>query len=310
MILHCGEALIDFIPVLDKDGNNAYKPAPGGSPYNSSIASARLGARAVFLGRVSRDFFGDQLVSNLEKNGVDTGHIVRTDQPSTLAFVKKSPTGEARYAFFVTDAADRGLLPEDVPRPLPGDLNCIQFGSISLIPDPVSSTVLELVEREAERLVISFDPNVRTVLLEDEKEYRSRVERAFAASTIIKISDEDLDWVYPDVEVKDAAGKLLAGRTRLVVVTLGAEGAFAVTPRGVVSVAGVETEVSDTVGAGDSFHSALLAWLARKKKLTLQGVGELEKGEAEEMLRFAARVAAKTCSRPGADPPYLREVAD
>mgnify|MGYP006295567789 CR=1 FL=1 len=310
MILHCGEALIDFIPVLDSDGNNAYKPAPGGSPYNSSIASARLGARAVFLGRVSRDFFGDQLVSNLEKNGVDTGHIIRTNQPSTLAFVKKTPTGEARYAFFVTDAADRGFVPEDIPEPLPADLSCIVFGSISLIPDPVSSTVLDLVEREADRLVISFDPNVRTVLLEDEEDYRRRVERAFAAATIVKISDEDLGWVNPGVDLQKAAEGLLGDRTKLVVVTLGAEGAFAITPRGVSSVGGVKTEVSDTVGAGDSFHSALLAWLSRKKKLTLEGVGALEKEEVEAMLGFAARVAAKTCSRPGADPPYLREVAD
>lgn len=310
MILHCGEALIDFIPVLDSNGNNAYKPAPGGSPYNSSIASARLGARAVFLGRVSRDFFGDQLISNLEKNGVDTSHTVRTDQPSTLAFVKKTPNGEARYAFFVTDAADRGLVPEDIPDPLPPELNCIQFGSISLIPDPVSSTILDLVERESQRLVISFDPNIRTVLVEDEADYRRRVERAFSAATIIKISDEDLDWVDPGVDVREAAAKLLSDRTKLVVVTLGAEGAFAVTPRGTYSVSGVETEVSDTVGAGDSFHSALLAWLSRKKKLTLEAVGELEKEDVEAMLSFAARVASKTCSRPGADPPYLREVAE
>lgn len=308
MILHCGEALIDFIPVLDGDGNNAYKPAPGGSSYNSSIATARLGARSLFLGKVSRDFFGDQLVGNLEKNGVETRHIVRTDRPSTLAFVKKTDAGEARYAFFVTNAADRSLRPEDLPDPLPEGVHCVQFGSISLIPDPVSSTILELVEREADRRVISFDPNIRTVLIEDEGDYRSRVERAVAASTIVKISDEDLAWFAPKTDLKAAARSLLGERTKLVVVTLGADGAFAATPVGIFPVAGVETEVSDTVGAGDSFHAALLAWLSRKKKLTLEAIGSLEPETIEEMLRFAARVAAKTCSRPGADPPYLKEV--
>ena len=309
MILHCGEALIDFIPVLDENGNSAYKPAPGGSPYNSSIAVARLGARALFLGRVSRDFFGDQLITNLEKNGVDTSHVVRTDQPSTLAFVKKTQTGEARYAFFVADAADRGLLPEDIPKPLPEGVKGIVFGSISLIPDPVSSTVLELVEREAENRVISFDPNIRTILIENEEEYRNRVDRAVAASTIVKIRDEDLEWVAPGVEIREAARSLLGGRTKLVVVTLGAEGAIAATAKGLFSVSGVDTDVSDTVGAGDSFHAALLAWLSRKKKLSLQGVATLDKEAVEEMLQFSARVAAKTCSRPGADPPYLRELS-
>lgn len=310
MILHCGEALIDFIPVLDKDGNNAYKPAPGGSPYNSSIASARLGAKVFFFGRISRDFFGDQLVRNLEQNGVDTSYIVRSDQPSTLAFVKKSPTGEARYAFYTNDAADRGLVARDLPDSLPQELNAIVFGSISLVPDPVSSTILTLIETEADNRVISFDPNIRTMVIEDEAEYRSRLDRAFAASTIVKISDEDIRWIFPDLSVEAGAQKLVTGRTKLVVVTLGAQGGFAVTADGKVDVAGVETEVSDTVGAGDSFHSSLLAWLSRKRKLTLQGVASLSRSDVEGMLGFAVRVAAKTCSRPGADPPYLREVAD
>ena len=308
MILHCGEALIDFIPVKDAEGDNAYKPAPGGSPYNSSIASARLGARSLFLGRISTDFFGDQLIKNLEANGVDTSNVVRSDQPSTLAFVKKTPSGEARYAFFVTDAADRGLLPGDIPAPLPEGVSCIQLGSISLIPDPVSSTILEFVEREAERRVISFDPNVRTVLVEDEADYRRRIERALRSATIVKISDEDLEWLMPGTPLERAAQELLAGRAALVVVTRGADGAIGAIRNALVEVEGVPTDVSDTVGAGDSFHSGLLVWLSRKKKLTHQALSELSTEELEEMLRFATRVAAKTCSRPGADPPYLREV--
>ncbi|MFW6338587.1 MAG: carbohydrate kinase family protein [Alkalispirochaetaceae bacterium] len=310
MILHCGEALIDFIPVLDKDGNSAYKPAPGGSPYNSSIASSRLGVKVFFLGRISRDFFGDQLVRNLERNGVDTSYIVRSEQPSTLAFVKKSATGEARYAFYTNDAADRGLVETDLPRSLPEELHAIVFGSISMVPDPVSSTILSLVEAEADRRVISFDPNIRPMVIEDEADYRSRLDRSFAASTIVKISDEDLRWIFPDLSIDKGARKLVTGRTKLVVVTLGADGGMAVTGNGTVRMAGVETEVSDTVGAGDSFHSALLAWLFRKKKLTPDRVASLEGSEIESMLSFAVRVAAKTCSRPGADPPYLREIAE
>lgn len=308
MVLHTGEALIDFIPVQDADGNPAYRPAPGGSPYNSAISTARLGVQAQFLGRVSRDFFGDQLISNLEANGVDTSRVVRTDQPTTLAFVKKTETGEARYAFYVTNAADRGLAESDLPRPLPVETEAIIFGSISLIPDPVGSTVLSLIEREASRVVTSFDPNVRTVLVEDDADYRNRVERACRAASIVKISDEDLEWFRPGTSLEEAGKELAGGNTRLVVVTKGADGAFAMTPTDTVSTEAVPTEVSDTVGAGDSFHSAVLAWLSRTGRLSLSSLDGLEKGDLAAMLDFAVRVAAKTCSRPGADPPHADEI--
>lgn len=309
MILHTGEALIDFIPVVDSQGNSAYRPAPGGSPYNSAIATSRLGVHSAFLGRVSRDFFGDQLLDNLAGNDVDTSLVVRSDQPSTLAFVKKTKTGEARYAFFVTDAADRGLIHNDVPSPLPREVQCILFGSISLIADPAGETVLSLVDQETERLVTSFDPNVRTVLIEDEPAYIQRVERACRAASIIKISDEDLAWFRPQSTYEAAAQELLSsGNTRLVVVTKGADGAFARTDGASARVPAVPVEVSDTVGAGDAFHSAVLVWLSKHGKLSLRELGTLDKADLEAMLGFAVGVAAKTCTRAGADPPHEREV--
>ncbi|MFW5806933.1 MAG: carbohydrate kinase family protein [Spirochaetota bacterium] len=309
MILHVGEALIDFIPVTDSAGYPAYRPAPGGSPYNSAIATSRLGIPAYFVGRISRDFFGDQLVDNLRDNGVDTSLLVRSSQPSTLAFVKKTENGEARYAFFVTDAADRGLVPCDLPKELPGELECIQFGSISLIADPVGRTILSYIEEAAPKVVTSFDPNVRTVLLEDEADYRGRVDRACRAAGIVKISDEDLAWYKPGASSAEAASQLLAGNTRLVVVTHGEEGAWARTERTAASVDAVAVEVSDTVGAGDSFHSAILAWLAKHDKLSLDALDALSEDDLRGMLSFAVRVAAVTCSRPGADPPHEHEVA-
>jgi fructokinase len=308
MILHVGEALIDFIPVLDADGNPSYKPSPGGSPYNSSIATARLGAHSLFVGRVSRDFFGDQLVGRLEGNGVETSHIVRSEQPSALAFVKKTDAGEARYAFFVENTADRSLVADDLPGHLPGDVESIGFGSISLIGEPAGETIVSFVEHQAEKVVASFDPNVRTVLLEDESVYRDRVERACRAAGIIKISDEDLEWFRPGVSLEEAASGLLGGNTKLVVVTKGADGAFAVTGREYVEAQAVKTEVSDTVGAGDSFHSALLVWLSKTGRLSHGVLEQITASDLRGMLDFAVRVAAKTCSRPGADPPHEHEV--
>ena len=309
MILHTGEALIDFIPVTDAHGNAAYRPAPGGSPYNSAIASSRLGVHSAFLGRVSRDFFGDQLLDNLAENNVDTSFIARSDQPSTLAFVKKTEAGEARYAFFVTDAADRELTGSDVPSPLPPSLQCILFGSISLIADPAGETILSLVEQEAGRVVTSFDPNVRTVVIEDEADYRERIERACRAASIVKISDEDFAWFGPHDSYEAAAQELLSsGNTRLVVVTKGVEGAFALTDAASARVPAIPVEVSDTVGAGDAFHSAVLVWLSKHGKLSLPALETLEEADLQAMIGFAVQVAAKTCSRSGAEPPREGEV--
>lgn len=307
MIVHTGEALIDFIPVVDSDGSAAYRPSPGGSPYNSAIAAARLGAHVAFLGKLSTDFFGDQLFDRLATNGVDTGLVVRSPRPSTLAFVKKTETGDARYAFFADGAADRDLQPVDLPMDR-DDIDAIAFGSISLIADPVSATILDLVERESKNRVISFDPNVRTVLVNDPADYRSRVARAIGASTILKISDEEVAWYLGDDDLEAGARRLLAEGPSLVVVTAGPDGAIAACGSVLSRVPAEPTSVSDTIGAGDSFHAALLVWLSRNGLLSQAAVTGLQERQLASMLRFAAAVAAKTCSRPGADPPQLSEL--
>ena len=307
MIIHTGEALIDFIPVRDSNGGRAFKPVPGGSPYNTSIAVARLDVPNAFLGRISRDFFGDQLVAYLTQNGVDTGMIARGDSLSTLAFVSKTETGGVRYAFFANGAADREFVPEDIPE-LPDDTTAIQFGSISLIGDPVGETIVGLIEREKGRRVISFDPNIRTSVIEDEAVYRSRLGRAVTASTIVKVSDEDLAWMTGSEDIDSAARELLRQGPRLVVVTEGARGSAAYTGDLVARVDAEKTTVSDTVGAGDSFHAAVLAWCYHSGFLSIKRIGTLTADKLEEMLRFAGAVAAKTCSRAGADPPRLAEI--
>lgn len=311
MIVHTGEALIDFIPVKDSDGRRAFHPAPGGSPYNTSIAVSRLDVPNAFLGRISRDFFGDQLIDYLKDNSVRTDMIVRDNALSTLAFVGKSETGEVRYAFFANEAADRRFSPEDIPVFPPGT-QALQFGSISLIANPVGETILSLIERESARgrVVLSFDPNIRESLIEDASIYRKRIERAVAAATIVKVSDEDLKWIHGTDNLADAAHALLEHGPLLVVVTEGARGSTAYTAQGLIAGAEAEkTVVSDTVGAGDSFHAAVLAWLYHSGVLTRAGIRALQRGDLDKMLRFAGAVAAKTCSRSGADPPRLAEVA-
>lgn len=307
MIVHTGEALIDFIPVRDAGGKTAFQPAPGGSPYNTSIAAARLEVPVEFFGKVSRDFFGDQLLDNLVSNNVGTQFLSRDDAPSTLAFVKKSATGEARYAFFANGAADRLIRKEDLPE-LPEEVMALQAGSISIIADPAGAAIVNLMEREATNRVVSFDPNIRESVVTDEKAYRARLDRAIGASTIVKVSDEDLRWLFGVDDPAEAAPRLLEKGPLLVVVTEGAQGSTAYIGDLQVAVPAERTSVADTIGAGDSFHAAILAWLYHSGMLRRDLIASIGSSDLEAMLRFAGAVAAKTCGRAGADPPRLSEV--
>ncbi len=313
MIVHTGEALIDFIPTEDTSGNGAYIPVPGGSPCNTAVATARLDVPNAFFGRISTDFFGDQLVAHLRENGVGDGYIIRDNRLSTLAFVKRSQSGEARYAFFAENAADRAVTVADLPE-LPEDVLAVQFGSISLIPDPVGASILTLVQRESRRRVISFDPNIRESLILDEAAYRARIEACLKASSIVKISDEDLQWIVGSngpAENPDAAVRqILEKGPFLIIVTEGAQGATAYTREQRVFVAARKVTVADTVGAGDSFHGGVLAWLYHNGQLTIEAVKGLKEDQLRNMLEFAGAVSAGTCSRPGNDPPRLKELTD
>jgi len=317
MIICIGESLIDFVPISqptngDESGAASlpeYRPVAGGCPYNCAISAARLGAKVAFVGTVSTDFFGDQLLSRLGDNTVDTSMIHRVDHPTTLAFVKKSPSGSARYAFYTISAADRAFSAEHVPVPIPAHA-IVQIGSISLIADPEGATILDLAERERGRRIIAFDPNIRDTLITDEDDYRRRVDRALAATTVLKTSDEDLEWIYPGVSLDEAVRRVRRKGVELVVVTRGSEGSAAYTASRTVTVAAIDVEVSDTIGAGDSFLAALLVWLDEAGVVEPGSVGGLSIDELTEALEFASRVSAVTCTRVGAEPPYRSELGD
>lgn len=308
MILSIGEALIDFVPGRSEGGREAFMPVPGGSPYNTAISAARLGVPAGYLGRLSSDMFGDQLIANLERNHVHTEFISRADQPSTLAFVRRDTHGNARYAFFSTGSADRSLSEADLPNPFPSSVKALQFGSISMVLDPGATTITNLVERETGRRVLSFDPNVRDTLIPDREAYRHSFEKLAGLSTIVKISDADLKWIYPDSDLDSGVSHLRSLGADMVVLTRGAEGASAHTATEEARVPAVNTTVSDTIGAGDSFHGALLVWLHDRDLLSVEAVSRLKQEELQAALQYAGTVAAITCSREGADPPYLEDL--
>lgn len=310
MIACIGEALIDFIPATSHDGNQAYIPSPGGSPYNTAITCGRLDHPTFFLSRLSSDFFGRDLRASLERNKVSTSYVAAGQEPTTLAFVRKNSAGDAEYAFFANDSADRLIEIGDLPTTLPDGLHCIECGSISMQMEPGASALEQYISKHAQSVVVAYDPNVRPSLLEDEQAHRKRMLRIMAVSGIVKVSDVDLEWLFPDKDLDAAAAAILDLGAPLVIVTAGADGATGYTADTSVHVpAGTpKGGIKDTVGAGDSFHGALLTWLDRNGLMSRERLKALDGETLKKALSFAAEVAAITCSRSGAEPPYASEI--
>ncbi|GER12941.1 carbohydrate kinase family protein [Variovorax boronicumulans] len=300
-----GEALIDF--TAGEGGTLAFLGHEGGSPLNTAVACARLGQPTGFLTQLSTDLFGERLMAFLERNGVDTRLILRSDAPSTLAFVERTPQTN-RYAFYTRGSADATWAPEPLPQ-LPAECRFLHFGSISLLQEPASSRIADLVAAHTGRCVIVFDPNVRPSLIPDMAAYRARVTEWFAMADLVKLSDEDAALLAPGRPVDALAAECLTAGARAVVVTRGGAGATLWrTGSAPLTVAAPRVEVVDTIGAGDTFTAGLsVALLAHGVEHPAQ-LAELGDDAWRAVMRFAATAAALNCTREGADPPTLEAV--
>jgi fructokinase len=272
-----------------------------------ALTLGRLAVPVAFVGGISTDFFGDALAQGLEENGVSLALATRLDRPTTLAFVTLEQ-GEARYAFYDADAADRYWRLDGMPA-VPAEVKALQFGCISLLRHPAAEDYARLMEQEAGRRVISFDANIRPGLVRDERDYRERLDLFFRTAHIIKVSDADLDWIAPGQDPRKLADSWLRAEARLVLLTRGGQGATIFGRNGQVSRPAPAITVADTVGAGDSFMGGLLAALDDRGWLAPSRLETLSEPELAEILHFALAVAAVTCSRIGADPPRRAELA-
>ena len=303
-----GEALVDLVPTGDGHPDDPaltpLAPRLGGGPFNTAVGLGRLGVPTTMLTRLSTDPFGDALVRRLEANAVDTGLVQRGPEPTTLAVVTLDAAGAARYAFHVAGSADR--LVAD-PGELPADTAAVAVGTLSLVLEPGASRYADLAVREAERgRLVSLDPNLRPGLVDDPDAVVARLDRIARVAGLVKLSDEDAErWGRTPEDVLDAG----AGA---VVLTRGSAGLAAYTRGGGVVTAPAASvgPLVDTIGAGDSVHGALLAWLADHDALDRDTVARLDAGDWAAALGFAARAAAWTVSRAGAEPPWRREMAD
>jgi fructokinase len=293
----CGEALVDLVATA----GGGLRPLPGGGPFNTARALARLGVPTAYLGRLSTDGFGRLLAGCLAEDGVDLSRASWGEEPTTLAVVELDHDGAATYKFYVEGTSAPHLLPQMLPADIGTDVTALHLGTLGLLMEPVGSTLTALAARERGARLLMIDLNVRPSLVRDAAAYRVRLESLIAMGSLVKASDADLAWLYPGDHPEAAATRILAGGAQAAVITLGAEGAFAVHPGGSVRVRAPRVEVVDTIGAGDAFGAALLAWLDERRLVAPQLA--LSDSELEAALEFAVRVAAITCTRAGAEPP-------
>ncbi|MDP4021196.1 carbohydrate kinase [Methylobacterium sp. NEAU 140] len=312
MILVSGEALIDlFVDTSDPRGFRGGLPAlavAGGSPFNLAFGISRLGARSGFLGGLSEDGFGRLLSARLEAEGVDISLAKVSRRPTPMAIVATGADGHPSYTFHAENCAVCDLAAEDVPYDLDG-VSAIAIGSFPLIMEPIGTTLVGLARRAAARCVISIDPNLRLSLVPDLDHWHTRFDGLVRHASIVKVSVEDIDAAYGlDADEAAVAARWLEAGAQLVVVTDGPHGATAYHACGTVKVPGRPVTVIDTVGAGDTFHAALLASLERGGRLSREAIAGFGQDDLRGLLTEAAVAAAITCSRRGADLPTLEEL--
>lgn len=307
MIICCGEALIDMLPRQLESGEEVFLPVSGGAVFNTAIALGRLGAPVGCISGISTDMFGEQLIESLHSSGVDTRYCVRSDQPTTLAFVKIS-NGQAQYTFMDENSAGRMLSVADLPE-LPEHLQALHFGAISLIPEPCGTAYETLMQRNHEKAVISLDPNIRPNFIDDPKSHRARINRMIAMSDIVKVSDEDLNWIAPTTSSGQAIGHMITDNgVSIVILTKGDQGVEVHTQEGSFEVAAISVEVVDTIGAGDSFNGGFLEGLRQTGLLDKSALGSASHDDLKPAIELAVNVAAITVSRAGANPPWAKEL--
>lgn len=301
-ILCCGEALIDMLPRKSEQGESAFAPHTGGAVFNTAIALGRLGAPAGYFGGLSRDLFGRLLEEDLRAAHVDAGLAPRSDAPTTLAFVTLRD-GHATYAFYDENTAGRMLAERDLPA-LPDSVKTLFFGGISLVSEPCADSFAALAAREADKRLIMLDPNIRPGFIRDEPRYRARLERILAHADVVKVSDEDLDWITGDTN----PNALIAHGVKLVLMTRGAEGVSAVSAHGTRNLPANRVEVVDTVGAGDTFNAGFLAGLHQAGLASKPGFAAADLDALAPAITLGMRAAAVTVSRAGANPPWAHEL--
>jgi fructokinase len=294
----CGEVLIDLIPGAD----GVRVGHVGGGPANTAKALARMGHDVQFIDGLSTDEDGQAARKNLLDDEVKLDLALTSDKPTCLAIVSLDAKGGASYEFKIAGTATFDFSLDWLPDPARYKPNVLHIGTLVTAIQPCADVLYDWALQVAEFAPIIFDPNIRPAVLSDRDAYVALVEKWVAISSVIKVSDDDLVWLYPGQELADIASRWVRDGVALVVVTHGAQGLVGYTAEGATKVDGVKIDVADTVGAGDTVGAIIVEAMVEKGIMTL--IGE----ELEATLRRAAIAAGITCSRKGAQPPYKHEL--
>jgi len=303
VIVVAGEALVDLV-----EEGGMRRAVPGGGPFNTAIALGRLGLPVAFLGTLSRDDHGGVLAGLLADASVDLSLVRTTDAPTPVAVVNKhGGDGGNSYTFYLAGTALADFPRASLPA-LPSQAVALHVGTLALAVDPPAMTYRLLVEREADKRTIVFDPNIRPAVFGDAEAYRPRFEQLCRLATIVKMSRDDAAWIYPGYEPSEVMERVLDLGPRMIAITLGAEGAMAASAVGRVQLPADRVDVIDTVGSGDSFSAGLIASLHEQDALALNSTQPFDDAVLEKAVSLAISVAALTSTRTGAAPPSRGEL--
>jgi fructokinase len=291
----CGEVLIDILLT---------GPVVGGGPANTAKALARLGYEVDFIDGISTDAYGVSARKELERDGVGLSLALSSDKPTCTATVTLDSNGSASYEFLIDGTATFDFADSWLPDPERLKPAVLHIGTLVTIVEPASSVLFDWAVKTAEFAPIVFDPNVRSSVVGDRDKYRTAVEKWAGISSVIKLSDDDISWLYPDQSMDEVAKAWIENGAALVVVTRGAHGIIGYTEHGFEEVDGAKVSVVDTVGAGDTVGAILVEGIIKHSVSGLQGQ------VLNAVLHRAAIAAGITVSRAGAQPPRLHELVE
>jgi fructokinase len=289
----CGEVLIDILPT---------GPVVGGGPANTAKALARLGHDVHFIDGISSDAYGQSARAELLNDGVNLDLALASDKPTCTATVSLDDAGGASYEFLIDGTATFDFAASWLPDPYRYQPQVLHIGTLVTVIESGASALYDWAMQVAELAPIVFDPNIRPSVMPDRDLYEAAIEKWAALSAVIKVSDDDLAWLFPQASIEDVANRWINDGAFLVVVTQGANGLMGYTAEGRVEVPGVKVDVVDTVGAGDTVGAIVV------EAMLAHGLVELRGDLLRGVLTRAAAAAAITCSRKGAQPPYKHEL--
>ena len=294
----CGEVLIDLIP-----DSKERKAVVGGGPANTAKALAKLGIATQFIDGISSDQYGQMALKELQQDGVLLDYVNSSEKPTALAIISLSPAGAATYEFVIDETATFDFSHSWLPDPFRLKPALLHIGTLVTAIEPAASILHEWASQVAEVAPVVFDPNIRPAVMGNRDLYVAAVEKWVAISACVKVSDDDLSWLYPDEKIESVVNRWLSDGVALVVVTYGAKGVTGYNSSESIAVDAVKVEVVDTVGAGDTVGAVLVEAIIEK------GLSNLTGDLLRNALARAAGAAAITCSRTGARPPSKMELA-